>query len=175
METNVVALSDPKIAGLWIWRQRFGRTGKNFPESTKFKCGNFGFEFHIFDFSRGIGGRYSLTQAERNTIKDHRIYLYRDDMRVYPYGDPDDDWLNIDVTRGTGRAGDFFSNDQIIGWTEITQKGNPDLRDKTNREGLIETGGAAADLIFVVKCFLSYLKQYSFARHQQKPQKAQLG
>ena len=131
-------------------------------------AGIFAFQFYIFDFSRGIDGRYALTQVEKNLLKDHRIYLYRDDMRVYPYGDPDDDWLSIDVTRGTGRAGDFFSNDQIIGWIDINQKGNPGLRDKTNREGLIETGGAAQDLIFLVKTFLSYIKQYPYARYQQK-------
>ena len=89
-------------------------------------------------------------------------------MRVYPYGDPDDDWLNIDVTRGTGRAGDFFSNDQIIGWIDITRKGNPNLRDKTNREGLIEISGAASDFMFLVQTFLSYIKQYSYERYQQK-------
>ena len=68
---------------------------------------------------------------------------------MYPYGDPDDDWLNIDVTRGTGRVGDFFSNDQIVGWIDITLKSNPELRDKTNREGLIETGGAAERYYFL--------------------------
>ena len=109
-----------------------------------------------------------LSQREKDLLKEHRIYLYRDDIRVYPYGDPDDDWLNMDVTRGTGRAGNFFSNDQIIGWIDITQKDNPELRDKTNREGLIETGGAAGDLIFLVQTFLSYIKQYSYARYQQK-------
>ena len=109
-----------------------------------------------------------MRQDEKDLLKDHRIYLYRDGVRVYPYGDPDDDWLNIDVTRGTGRAGDFFSNDQIIGWVDITQEGNPELRDKTSREGLIEIGGAAGDFIFLVQAFLSYIKQHPFARYQQK-------
>ncbi len=171
-----VGLRDSGITGLWLWRQRFGRaddragtqTRKLFPAETEYACGDFAFQFYVFDFARGIDGRYMLTQGDKNRLKDHRIYLYRDEVRVYPYGDPDDDWLKIDVTRGTGRAGDFFSNDQLIGWIDITQKGNPKLRDKTNREGLIETGGAAEDLIFLVQLFLSYVKQYPFARYQQK-------
>jgi len=104
-------------------------------------------------------------------LKEHRIYLYRDDMRVYPYGDPDDDWLNIDIDRGTGRAGHFFSNDQIVGWVDITQEDNPNLRDKTNREGLIETGGAADDFKLLVRTFLSYVRQHHFARYQIQQQK----
>ena len=94
-------------------------------KSREYLCGDFSFQFHIFDFSRGIEGRYVLHQSEKNLLKEHRIYLYRDGVRVYPYGDSDDDWLNIDVTRGTGRAGNFFSNDQIIGWVDITQADNP--------------------------------------------------
>ena len=167
-DNKKIGLEDAKIKGLWIWRQRFGKAGVRTPAEQKYRCGNFAFQFYIFDFSRGIDGRHALNQVEKNLLKAHRIYLYRDGMRVYPYGDPDDDWLNIDVTRGTGRAGDFFSNDQIIGWIDITQEGNPELRDKTNREGLIETGGAADDLIFLVQAFLSYIKQHPFARYQQK-------
>ena len=177
-DENEISLQDSKITGLWIWRQRFGKARDDagtqmpipFPREAdiRYTCGDFDFQFYIFDFARGIDGRYALTQAEKDRLKEHRIYLYRDDVRVYPYGDPDDDWLNIDVTRGTGRAGDFFSNDQIIGWIDITQKNNPNLRDKTNREGLIETGNAARDLIFLVQTFLSYVKQYPFARYQQQ-------
>ena len=167
---NKISLQDAKITGLWVWRQHFDKSNAEAVVGQKYRCGDFRFQFYIFDFSRGIDGRHALTQPEKNLLKGHRIYLYRDDVRVYPYGDPDDDWLNIDVTRGIGRAGDFFSNDQIIGWIDITQKDNPNLRDKTNREGLIETGGAAGDLIFLVQTFLSYIKQYPYARYQQKQQ-----
>ena len=163
-----ISLQDAGITGLWVWRKRFGRKDVRAGAKRKYQCGSFTFQFYIFDFSRGIDGRHLLKQGEKKLLKEHRIYLYRDNMRVYPYGDPDDDWLNIDVTRGTGRVGDFFSNDQIIGWIDITQEGNPKLRDKTNREGLIETGGAAHDLIFLVQTFLSYIKRHLYARYQQK-------
>ena len=173
-----VNIDDPGVTGLWVWRKRFGKSRSTAAPQTStlfdlsaniaFACGDFCFRFYIFDFARGIDGRYMLTQTEKNRLKDHRIYLYRDGVRVYPYGDPDDDWLNIDVTRGTGRAGDFFSNDQIIGWIDITQQGNPHLRDKTNREGLIDTGGAADDLIFLVQALLSYVKQHPYAQYKEK-------
>ena len=188
-----VSLRDSKVTGLWVWRERFGRKRRTdtawqiqipFPseahagkkdrvvsERAEFVCGGFSFYFYVFDFSRGMGGRHELSQKEKDRLKEHRIYLYRDGVRVYPYGDRDDDWLKIDVTRGIGRAGDFFSNDQIVGWIDITQEGNPNLRDKTNREGLIETGGAAGDLIFLVQLFLSYVKQNPYSRYYYKKQK----
>jgi len=163
-----ISVNDPYIKGLWIWRNRFGRNRALTDGEKKYECGNFGFHFHIFDFSRGITGKHELTQKQKDTLKEHRIYLYRDKVRVYPYGDPDDDWLRIDVTRGTARAGDFFSNDQIIGWIDISQKDNPDLRDKTNREGLIEKGNAVKDLIFLIQAFLSYVKQHLYSRYETK-------
>lgn len=161
-----VNLIDSKIKGLWIWKQRFGikRGGKN----RKYECGDFEFHFYIFDFSRGISGKHELSQKEKDILKKYRIYLYRDGLRVYPYGDRDDDWLEIDVARGTGRAGHFFSNDQIIGWVDISQENNPSLRDKTNREGLIEKGNAVKDFMALIPVFLSYVKQYPYARYQRK-------
>ena len=163
-----IKLNVPKITGLWIWRKRFGTNKKVDEEDKKYKCGSFYFHFNIFDFSRGISGKYELNQKQKNVLKGHRVYLYRDGVRVYPYGDPDDDWLEIDVTRGTGRAGDFFSNAQIIGWIDISHENNPNLRDKTNREGLIEKGNAVKDFIFLVSTFLSYIKQNEYARYEQK-------
>ena len=162
-----VELNDPNIKALWIWRQRFGKNQNINREPWRYKCGSFRFHFYIFDFSRGIGGKHELNQKEKNMLKEHRIYLYRDDIRVYPYGDPDDDWLNIDITRGTGRAGDFFSNDQIIGWIDISHEDNRDLIDKTNREGLIETGNATRDFMFLIPTFLSYIKQHPYSRYEQ--------
>ena len=168
-----LSLYDERVMGLWIWRQRYASEKEKLRAAKKqaYICGNFAFHFYIFDFARGIEGRYLLTQADKNRLKDHRIYLYRDGVRVYPYGNPDDDWLNIDISRGTGRAGDFFSNDQVIGWIDITHKENPDLRDKTNREGLIETGGAADDFMFLIGTFLSYIKQSPFQLYQMKQQR----
>ncbi len=165
-----ISLYDDRVKGLWIWRQRYPTKleRQRASEQQEYTCGDFSFRFHIFDFARGIEGKYLLTQAEKNRLKNHRVYLYRDGVRVYPYGDPEDDWLNIDTSRGTGRAGHFFSNDQIIGWVDITHVGNPELRDKTDREGLIETGGAFEEFVFLIGAFLSFIKQHPFHQYQAR-------
>lgn len=170
MGTEELSLYNEHLMGLWIWRQRYlaQEERRRAAEQQTYVCGDFSFQFYIFDFTRGIDGRYLLSQDDKNRLKEHRIYLYRDGVRVYPYGDPDDDWLNIDISRGIGRAGDFFSNDQIIGWVDITHEGNPLLRDKTNREGLIEDGDALRDFVFLIGTFVSYIKQGPFAIYQQK-------
>ena len=82
-----------------------------------------------------------------------------------PYGDPDDDWLRIDMARGTVSAAEFLSNDQVVGCVYITQEGNPKLKDKTNREGLIEEGKALEDFINVLQLILKYLRKKVYAQY----------
>ena len=131
------------------------------------ECGSFRFEFYIFDFNVDSGNpsKYFLDNDEKKIIREHRIYLYRDGLRVMPYGDPEDDWLRIDITRGTVRADEFLSNDQVVGCVYISQAENPKLIDKTNREGLIEDGLALDDFITVLQLILQYLRKKPFAQY----------
>ena len=138
----------------------------NTPE-YKTECGSFRFEFYIFDFNVDSENpsKYFLDNDDKKIIREHRIYLYRDGLRVMPYGDPEDDWLRIDIARGTIRADEFLSNDQVVGCVYISQEENPKLIDKTNREGLIEDGRALDDFITVLQLILKYLRKKPFAQY----------
>lgn len=157
---KVLPLNDERIKGTYLWKRRVGKDGAL--DAWTPSCGSFGFQFYIFDFSSNSEGKYALDKKNKEIIKRHRIYLYRDGIRVYPYGEDTDDWLSIDVMRGTISAGMFLSNAQIVGCVDITQKENPHLRDKTNREGLIEEGDAKKDFVFCLQLFLSYIKNEAF-------------
>ena len=135
------------------------------------ECGSFSFNFFIFDFGKKAPLKYLLDPGDRDIIKPHRIYLYRDRIRVFPYGNPDDDWLQIDKLRGTERASFFFSNDQVVGWIEISKNENPNLKDKTNREGLIDEGNATQDFITLIQSFLSYFRLHQFNQYVKDYQK----
>ena len=57
---------------------------------------------------------------------------------VYDFGEPGNDWLNLDLRRvntPTARS----SNNQIIGALNLDATLSGDLREKSNREGFIET------------------------------------
>ena len=156
---------DPAITGIKIVRDRFGDAGEILDERD-LDCGSFHFGFYIFDFSSNSPMKYRLDRNDKDIIKAHRIYLYRDGIRVYPYGEPDDDWLKIDTYRGTIAAGLFLSNDQVVGYVNITQQGNPHLKDKTNREGLIEEGDATEDFITLIQAFLAFIRKGPYARYR---------
>lgn len=158
-----LSFEDSDIRGLTQFRRFKEIENKN----ETVECGNFNFEFYIFDLNADSENpsKYYLSREEKKVIKEHRIYLYRDNVRVMPYGDPEDDWLRIDIARGTIRADEYLSNDQVVGCVYISQKENPNLKDKTNREGLIEEGRALEDFIGVLQLILRYLRKKPFAQY----------
>lgn len=160
---KALRLTDPEVAGLTVFRKHFVRPDKKkVLEQRKLECGPFGFTFYVFDLSKTAKGRHQLDKQQTELLKEHRIYLYRDDIRVYPYGDPTDDWLGIDIYRGTVRASEFLSNDQVLGFVTITQQHNPLLKDKTSREGLIDVGNALQDFIAVLRVFLAWMRRIPY-------------
>ena len=167
---HVLGLRDPALTGLRVFKDRFDNGGKVL-DSREIECGPFNFAFYVFDFSSKAPPKYHVDKKEKELIKEHRIYLYRDDIRVYPYGEPDDDWLRIDAYRGTISAGAFLSNDQVVGYINISQENNPKLKDKTNREGLIDEGNATDDFIALIQSFLAYIREKPYNRYRKDIEK----
>lgn len=162
-DQQLFPLSSPEMRGISPMKDFFKSLDKR-----KTECGSFSFKFFVFDLdinSNSPDTRYNLDPEEKKSIKAHRVYLYRDGIRVMPYGDPEDDWLKLDMIRGTESAGHVFGNDQLVGYITISQKDNPKLRDKTNREGLIEDGFAKEDLVNLCQLILRYIRTKDFARY----------
>jgi len=156
-------LSDPEMVGITQMKPFFESI-----KARSVECGSFSYKFYIFDLDITANKgdtRYYLSEEEKKSIKAHRVYLYRDGIRVMPYGDQEDDWLNLDVIRGTERANKILGNDQLVGYITITQKENPNLKDKTNREGLIEDGNAKYDLVSICQLILRYIRTNDYTKY----------
>jgi signal transduction histidine kinase len=161
---SVLPLDDPDIEGLWVFRRYF--LDRASPRSVdEISCGPFDFSLYVFDLTARAPAEYRLDSDERDKVREHRIYLYRDGVRVLPYGDVEDDWLQLDMIRGQQAAGRVLSNDQTVGFVYITQERNPLLQDKTNREGLLESGHALSDFVTLLQLVISYLRRTEFARY----------
>lgn len=66
------------------------------------------------------------------------LYVYRDGVRVLPYGNNDVDWLDIEVQRAKSASDAFFSYRRMFGAIELTRQENSDLREKAGREGFAD-------------------------------------
>ncbi|MDP1610680.1 MAG: sensor histidine kinase [Sulfuritalea sp.] len=68
--------------------------------------------------------------------------LYRYGFRVLPYGDPDDDWLELDK-KAFGQRGFKLNRQQVIGRVRVTSP-HVVLSEQTNREGLVDSPATSA-------------------------------
>ena len=63
------------------------------------------------------------------------LYVYRDNIRILPYGNSDVDWLNIELRRNKGAGYYFFSYRRLYGAVCLTRERNGALHEKAGREG----------------------------------------
>ncbi|MFZ5758178.1 MAG: ATP-binding protein [Thermodesulfobacteriota bacterium] len=63
------------------------------------------------------------------------LYVFRDGIRILPYGNHDVDWLNIELRRNKSAKYYYFSYRRLFGAVEITKEHNHSLAEKAGREG----------------------------------------
>lgn len=110
-------------------------------------------------YSQGKQVDSKLTESQYEEISKKvteygAIYIYRDGFRVLPYGRIDFDFLGLEEKRSKRAGTYFFSYRRMYGYLGLSRKGNPLLKDKSSREGLINNAPYRAfreDLIGLFK------------------------
>ena len=119
-------------------------------------CGPFAFELYVWQRSVKHMKQSGISPAELNAMCG--VSIYRDGLRVYPYGEPGNDWLYLDQERIQSPS-EKLGNNQVVGLVYIDQGRNLELRDKTNREGLIEND-AFNDLRALIRAAIKLFSVY---------------
>lgn len=100
--------------------------------------GQFEVRFYAWDLETASLRIAGLADYYRNVIKPNAgIRIFRDNFRVWPYGEPEDDWLGLDLKRLNTPKERFVSKNQVFGIVHISSITNSQLKDQSNREGLI--------------------------------------
>ena len=102
------------------------------------RCGPFNIRLYVWDLDP-TDLKETVTRRRYNReIKPRTgVRVYRDGFRVWPYGEPGNDWLKLD-SRRVNNPTKCFSNNQILGIVNVSDDSNPRLKDKTDREGIID-------------------------------------
>lgn len=66
------------------------------------------------------------------------LYIYRDGIRILPYGNSDFDFLDIEVRRAKSASDAFFSYRRMFGVIDLARERNSQLREKAGREGFAD-------------------------------------
>lgn len=136
---------------------------KDMPMPT---CGPFNFEIRAWDRD----DLDMLAEETKMTVREIRkdlndasgISVYRDGFRVMPYGESarKNDWLGLDLRRVQNPTM-RLSNNQVVGQVSIDLDHNPELKDQSNREGIIHTN-EFENFAYKIVWLLSKLEQQRY-------------
>lgn len=113
----------------------------------------------------------AFTRRTGMTTKDYgNVKVFRDNFRVLPYGEKENDWLGIDNRHAQGAFRTFGTRD-LVGYVQISKLDNPILRDATSRQGLNEDIKEFEDFKdFIWRC-IELLQSYVFNQIKRESEK----
>lgn len=126
-------------------------------------CGPFEFEFGYLqgEARSSLLKDFEYSDIYQKTDKMGGIYVYRDGIRILPYGSPDFDFLEIEQRRSKSAGVYFFSYRRMLGAISLTRKYNSSLTEKAGREGFM-SNLAYRDFKNILIKFLVQLAQKYF-------------
>lgn len=141
-----------------------------FTINKSYSAGPFSFEFKIWN--RDTETLNILASETNSIVKNVKkdlddlcgISIYRDNIRVLPYGNRSNDWVRLDIRR-VNNPTLRLSNNQIVGYISIGLETNPFLKDQSNREGIVDSL-AFEDLKDYIKIILNEVEQ---RRYNERP------
>ena len=88
------------------------------------------------------------------------LRVYRDGLRVLPYGRESNDFFEIEKRRSKHAGREFWSYRKTFGRIAISRKNNSNLKDKAGREGLIENKAAKIFRDLVENILMASARRY---------------
>lgn len=137
-------------------------------EQSGTKTGSFSLRLGAFEYAADMT---SHGEREHSLILDkakkHSGFLiFRDGLRVMPYGRTNNDFFNIEERRSLKAGRHFWSNRRLFGQILLTHEKNKNLKDKAGREGFI-LNQAARELRDIVAGLLIALADKFFGDNSE--------
>ncbi len=127
-----------------VWRKR-GKRGhaaaKELPIRPKALQDLGPVDIEVYWYNRLVVEKIpDLTETVKETRDEIKKWsggpmLFRHGFRILPYGDPDDDWIELD-RNAFGQSGFKLNRQQVIGRVSV-KSAHTALSEQTNREGLV--------------------------------------
>ena len=114
------------------------------PRSRGGKLGPFSLYIATMEFRQdnSTHPREIFTRLAELAKKYAGFMIFRDGLRVLPYGRTDNDFFEIESRRSMNVGREFWNHRQMFGRIAISRVNNPNLKDKAGREGLIDNRAA---------------------------------
>ncbi|MHB8268060.1 ATP-binding protein [Bradyrhizobium sp.] len=126
------------------------------------KLGPFSFAIGTFeqDERRSTHDQHQHSFLIQQAEKYGGIFVYRDLLRVMPYGRPNADFLELEARRGLHAGREFWAHRRSFGRIGFTRTANPALKDKAGREGLVDNRAFREMRILVIDFLKDAARKY---------------
>ncbi len=161
-------------SGNLIWQitsDLFGIDEQGESVRTYGAVGEVAFEAAYFIYKREAIGDVKVRIAQEMGRQYGGVRIYRDGLRVMPYGDPGDDWLGLNQISSSRTFLPPFGVINFFGAVLIGRDANPLLVDTASREGIVE-GPALLELRDAI---VEVLRAAALAVAAARTRKAQAG
>lgn len=133
---------------------------------SKYKIGEISMEGILFDLDSkilNIGLSSGIKDLKDYLSKNGGIRVFRDNMRIWDYGELDNDWLDLDAKR-VNQPSFKLSNRLILASVYLDSEQSTDLIEKSNREGFVDNDAYKE---FKAACSFA-IERVEFYRNQDK-------
>lgn len=96
----------------------------------------------------------------RHSAAHGGLMIYRNGLRVLPYGREDNDFFEIEKRRSINAGREYWNARRIFGRIAISREHNPHLKDKAGREGFIVNTAAKTLKILIINILRSAAYDY---------------
>lgn len=139
------------------------------PDEVNASCGPITFEVFVFLKDKRL---YRSLDIDRKEMDDYLdafcgVKIYRDGFRIMPFGDTDNDWLELNAHR-TSSPEHRLATQNTIGIVYISRDKNPGLQDVLSRENMYDTPEFASMKAFVNLGFEKYTALQLNARKKKE-------
>lgn len=115
-----------------------------------------------------------FTQFRALAEKYAGFMMFRDGLRIMPYGRPDNDFFEIEMRRSKSAGREFWNHRQMFGRLGVSRARNPNLKDKAGREGLLDNNAAKTLKILVSNILTKLAREFfgsaSDIRNEELPE-----
>ncbi|MEJ8590862.1 ATP-binding protein [Riemerella anatipestifer] len=98
---------------------------------------NIKFRAYYFIYNSGLIPKMQESSIRKLARTQGGIRLYRNGFRVLPYGEPNNDWINLDASTRKRSILPVHANINFFGFVELADK-NHEFNETSSREGLVE-------------------------------------
>lgn len=151
-----------KAFGQWLEGEIIIEPKINLPSRSDTKVGHFHFRIGTFEQEndKTTHSPQIFSHLEEMAEKYAGFMIYRNGLRVMPYGREDNDFFEIEKRRSKHFGREFWSYRRIFGRIALSRDGNPNLKDKAGREGIIENRAAKAFRDIVINILTTTARKY---------------